>query len=140
MTQCEVQRCTNPVSTIHTLRERQGFGDYPMETPVCDAHKAALSNPNTEWMLDNDGGKRKLLVGESLQGLNEYVVRSVPDGPKVYFAGREFSHHTDDGQHYTFKVRRRGDKQESDITLVMDKEQVFELYDNLKAIVKLSGD
>lgn len=88
MTHCAVQRCPNVATTDHTFRERTAWVN------VCEAHAVELANPDTEWILDSDqdpvtrNSQTALLVGESLRGLNEYVVKEIAE---VRGGDRDFS-------------------------------------------------
>ncbi|MFD3427252.1 hypothetical protein [Nocardia fluminea] len=139
MTQCAVQRRPNGATTAHTLHERAEWADATINVGVCEAHDLELSDPDTEWIFETDenplvgGSQSVLLVGDSLRGLNEYVVKEIAEVRGGYTAlGRQLSHKSDDGYHFTFEARQRGNKDAAPVTLVLDKEALTELASLLK--------
>ncbi|MGY1865273.1 hypothetical protein [Nocardia gipuzkoensis] len=135
MTQCQVQRCPNVATADHTLR---GGTD---EVRVCDAHDVELAAPDTEWILDRSEDvvthqtRPALLVGDSLRGLNEYVVQDVSELRRPYDSmSRVFSDPLNNGGHITFEVRRRGEADSAPITLVLNKALAADLVAAMKTI------
>lgn len=133
---CQVHGCESDALTLHTLRARQGWADYPMEGGVCGVHRNELSDPNTHWMLTNDTGGRELRIGAKLRELNEYVVLEPPTQALGYGAGRDFSHGADDGLHIPLSVRPRGKEQPETITLVVSFDKIAAFADFLDMVAK----
>jgi hypothetical protein len=107
MTQCAVQRCPNQATKPHTLR-RDAMG-IPTEVAVCQHHADELTDPYAEWMYDyskdpvTNQFNASVLTGESLQGLDEYIVTAAPDTVRLYTpAARIYSHQDHNGVHVPF--------------------------------------
>ncbi|OMC14950.1 hypothetical protein A5736_20420 [Mycobacterium sp. SP-6446] len=103
---------------MHTLKERSGAFDFPKEVVVCELHREQLSDPTTEWVLINDLGRRRLLVGPMLAELNEYILMEPISKLIGHMASRDFSHPEHTGYHFPLKVRARGGTEET-LTLVI---------------------
>ncbi|VBA38532.1 hypothetical protein LAUMK13_02127 [Mycobacterium innocens] len=115
---CQVERCTFPATSLHTLKERDGAFDFPKEVVVCGVHKQQLMDPATEWLLLNEQEGRRLLVGPMLAELNEYLLIEPIAELSCHVASRDFSHPEHDGYHVPLKVRARGGTEET-LTLVI---------------------
>ena len=74
---CGVYNCTTLAETAIDLDPGKPGGpfSYSYETPVCAPHYAELTNPETEWMVDNfDGSGPAVLIGDDLAQLDEWAL------------------------------------------------------------------
>ncbi|MEC4840904.1 hypothetical protein R2360_15695 [Mycobacteroides chelonae] len=118
---CRVQKCLNEATEYLTPA-----GD------VCAEHEKSL--PSQEWILADSEqsvtgmAKPTILVGESLQALNEYILLEPPeaftrDGSRQYNPPEDFPFFEN---RVPLRVRRRGDE-ERDFTLVVPQEMLLAL-------------
>jgi hypothetical protein len=137
-----VQKCTNEGTEQFTVKEKKEWTDIPVYAAVCPDHLEQLGKLETEWLYelskDPVSGQMEpsLIVGDGLQGLNEYILTAAPDTVTYYTTtARVFSHpEHHNGHHVPLHVRRRGgDYQE--ITLVIPFDKLPGLVDLLKSVM-----
>lgn len=111
----------------------------PTEVAVCQQHAEKLAEPYAEWMYDfskdpvTDDYHGSVLMGETLQELDEYILVARPDTVKVHTpTGRIFSHEDHNGYHIPVRVRRRGSEDYKQLTLVIPRHTLPSVVDLLK--------
>lgn len=93
----------------------------PIVGPLCDEHRAKLMAGDEDWELQGseqsaDGSTDPyILMGDSLRALNQYVLLAPPTS---------MTSGTRRGDLFPLRVHRRGDSDESELTLLITREML----------------
>ena len=140
--QCAVQRCINEGTEQFTVKPKREWADTAITVAVCEDHAAQLGDLETEWLYERSEDpvtKRvepSLILGEDLQGLDEYILAAEP-GEVISYGpnARVFSHPGHhDGHHIPIVLRRRGSREYQEMTLVIPYDKLPALLDLLKTL------
>lgn len=116
---CKVMKCQSKATMVHKFQ----FPDAPIhEMPICGIHEDLISRGGAEYLYeasaDTPGGTGtadQIVMGDDLLGLHEYVVK---DLGLATVTGRCANDPDDLGTVFELVVRRRGEPDDSSISLV----------------------
>ena len=117
---CKVLKC-----------EQEAVQVVPVIGPLCVEHFKTLPNSGTEWILEPGdslpgGGHAEsmILTGEGLRELHEYLLLEVPTQLNTGSSRRIYTPPEPNTLQIPIRVRRRGEDIETDMTLIVRRDQL----------------